>query len=806
MAVKYQPGSGKGWNNFPGYVELSRMREDLAKQEAGVDKEQQERISKDEKAEAEIRAVQQKQEANLKEIYIEDTVSAVQERALNVNKGIQQQIDQNKLEQLKQKTALESIIEFAPSAIKSIDKIQKADWDATQKASTEYYLNYGLTSQQKFEIDALENHLYDLKTEFDETAQEMIEEGFSSPEVMYVRHKGDPSKYGELKARAIIAGKNFETSVRSALMNNNITDPSKAEAFISDYSREYLKAHGLYTHNGEPVSAEFLAPTYEEMSNVKSKIIGNLKLNKAVSDSKEISKGEQTKLIASLDELPLVRNQAANNQIEAWGMEYKNTNGELFTKPEVTKMFFEQFLDVGTFPEKYSRYIYDLLHELPFPPGGTYCSAHPLLCKNTLDARERNLKLIKENKKRSNEIKQNNELDRIEELLRSEGGWNRDIKILQEHETQFEKDGFSVIAFYERFGRWFDESAQSVTNGSVVRQNFLDKLSNRQLTVEEVTDPTIPPGIITDEQLATVYKLDRLLKGINYKDDYKKTIERALKGKLRTEQISGIEPSLHYTYEPALLKAEVIFKNCILNNGSAQGCRDELLIEIDKKDGEFEVVQDSEDTGAKNHFKNFLVTKQRKEKENIVIPENGPEYKAVLSQVDNVPNYLHNHVVIDPKIVVALEETIERGLKFQWPPILEEIVRDNPFIYKDPSEVLRIQTELMMKQGLLDKEPTFDFDNIKLAWIQDPDTGPEIVKRWNSAQTNEEVRAVLEESFQNKAALEALRIVTYPYDYHNFTVEEDYVKVEPNRNPKYMATEVNAEVLKIMEGIGYVGR
>ena len=143
MAVKYQPGSGKGWNNFPGYAELSRMREDLADQEKGVDKEQQERISRDEKAAGEIRAVQQKQAANLKEIYIENDVFSVQERALNVNKGIQEQIDANKLEQLKQKTALESIIEFAPSAIESIDKIQKADWDATQKASPEYYLNYG---------------------------------------------------------------------------------------------------------------------------------------------------------------------------------------------------------------------------------------------------------------------------------------------------------------------------------------------------------------------------------------------------------------------------------------------------------------------------------------------------------------------------------------------------------------------------------------------------------------------------------------------------------------------------------------
>ena len=80
---------GKGFSNIdPGYAKLTRMREDDNQKIANLKEAERERRERDLTAEANLERIQKTEEANLKDIYIEDKVLDTREKALKVNKEI----------------------------------------------------------------------------------------------------------------------------------------------------------------------------------------------------------------------------------------------------------------------------------------------------------------------------------------------------------------------------------------------------------------------------------------------------------------------------------------------------------------------------------------------------------------------------------------------------------------------------------------------------------------------------------------------------------------------------------------------
>ena len=254
--VQYQQSQGKGWSNIdPGYISLSRMREKQREDEQGEDRRLQEEKQRNAQAEANVERIQKATEANLKEINIESKVSQTQEAALRVNKGIAEQNLIAETNRNKVKSTLETLIEFAPSALQAKQKMDQADWDVTAKAATEYYLTHGLDDSRKLRMDLIEDLTWKKGYGFELKADEMFD-GYTPPEVMWVRHRNKAVDYGLLKARSIKAGNDYKAVLQSALLKNGITDPSEQDAFTQAFQIEYLKANGLYTKDGKAISAD----------------------------------------------------------------------------------------------------------------------------------------------------------------------------------------------------------------------------------------------------------------------------------------------------------------------------------------------------------------------------------------------------------------------------------------------------------------------------------------------------------------------------------------------------------------------
>ena len=87
--VKFQGYAvGKGFSNIdPGYSALSRLQEKQNQDLANLKQEQKQQRQRDLQSEADLERVMRAEEANRKEIYIEDKVLSTRERALQNNRN-----------------------------------------------------------------------------------------------------------------------------------------------------------------------------------------------------------------------------------------------------------------------------------------------------------------------------------------------------------------------------------------------------------------------------------------------------------------------------------------------------------------------------------------------------------------------------------------------------------------------------------------------------------------------------------------------------------------------------------------------
>ena len=150
---------GKGFSSIdPGYAELSRTREKFQEDLSNVKDQQRKAEQRDAEAEANLERVMRDEEANRKEIYIEDKVISTRERALEKNRSTFTQNFKAKQAESEQKLKdFQSILQFSKTAAESFQTIQKKNWDATAEQAYNYYMTHGLSIEDQMKLDLIED-------------------------------------------------------------------------------------------------------------------------------------------------------------------------------------------------------------------------------------------------------------------------------------------------------------------------------------------------------------------------------------------------------------------------------------------------------------------------------------------------------------------------------------------------------------------------------------------------------------------------------------------------------------------------
>ena len=753
--VQYQQSQGKGWSNIdPGYISLSRMREKQREDEQGEDRRLQEEKQRNAQAEANVERIQKATEANLKEINIESQVSQTQEAALRVNKGIAEQNFEAETKRNKVKSTLETLVELAPSAWKAKQKMDDADWNATHDAALNYYATHGIEELKKFRIDLLEDKAFFGGQWLEKKADEMQDQGDPLPEVRFVRGRNSAVKYALMKTKAIQAGNNYKTTLQAALLKAGLSDPAEQEAFIDAFNIKYLKGHDLYTNNGKPISADFLGPTFEKMSNARSDILGRSKLQKSLKDLKEHTDNYQTILTTALTtegESVEVKIDAAKNWLERLQNTPTDIYGNTLDGTTVKSTFIKGLAYSGASSDE----IQEVLEGIKYPPGGEGANwydnkGNKALISKYLKEYQADKKLADGLKKQQEQFDQDQELDKFDADVKS-GAFPLTKESLNEQFAEWRTKGYNQSVIQDRFGHLMEETPAGSKNGNVYLQDAKEKVDDFTATYEDVTNPKLPKNAFSQEEIATVVKNQELLKVADYDGNFKENIDDALWNKINNKAVKQEGQRQDISYRNAVKGAEKMFSKCIVGGGDRNSCHKQLTDEIYKEDGLFQKAQYSsegqkEDRTGKpeSYFVNFTFKAEQAKKLSVDhFPLNTTEDFNMFVELSDDGDTVNTAIVIHPDYVKAFSKRVENGLPFDYHPVAVEMSRRHPDKYPEPYDFIREQGYLMKKAGLLGaeglKEGTINLKTLRRAW-GDHAEDPLVSHKIMSALTNTDLK------------------------------------------------------------------
>ena len=750
--IQYQQSQGKGWSNIdPGYISLSRMREKQREDEQGEDRRLEEEKQRNAQAEANVERIQKATAANLKEINIESKVSQTQEAALRVNKGIAEQNFIAETNRNKVKSALESIVEWAPSAIQAKQKMDQADWDVTAKAATEYYLTHGLDDSRKLRMDLLEDLTWKKGYGFELKADDMAFNGYTPPEVMWTRHRNKAVDYGLLKARSIKAGNDYKAVLQSALLKNGITDPSEQDAFTQAFQIEYLKANGLYTKDGKAISADFLGPMYEKMSNARSNIINRSTLNKALTDAQSHAGKYQTIAATNLsnksDDI-LTTLESINNYRDR----FQNTPTDIYgtnpTKAEVRNHIVEFVVNTAE-----PAYAEKILKAMPYEAGGQKSNmwdANKLQISKLLKQKASDDKIRQGLEEQADLAQQTSEFDQFEADIKS-GAFPINKESLEEKFAEWRNKKYNQFIIQERFGHLTEETPAGSQDGNVYLQDAKEKVDDFTATYEDVTNPKLPKNAFSQEEIAEVVKNQELLKVADYEGNFKENIDDSLWNLIRDKAIVQTGQRQDISYNNAVKGAKKMFSKCIVGGGDRNSCHKQLTDELEKEDGLFQTKSygdDDKEKGRKGqpekYFTNFTFKAEQASKISADhFPLNTKEKFNMFVELSDDGDTVTTAIVISPDYVKAFAKRVERGFAYDYHPIAVEMSRLHPNKYPEPYDFIREQAYLMDKAGLLGaeglKEGNLNLKTLRRAW-GDHAEDPLVSHKIMSALTNTDLK------------------------------------------------------------------
>jgi len=805
---------GKGFSNIdPGYSALTRLQEKQNQDLANLKLAEKDRRNQDLQAEADLERVMKNEEANRKDIYIEDKVFSTRERALQVNKETFVQNERAKIKAIDDKNEnLQKLIGFSKQAFEDYQTIKKKDWDVTMDSSYNYYMTHGMTEEDKLRVELLEDRNWAKGEDLERVADEMKREGYTPEEVMWVRGKNSASDYGRLKAYSVMAGNQFGAWAASKLGEMDAKTPEDKQAALEILQIQYLKAHKLYG-----LSSDFLGPMFSKMSGARDRILNKATLDQAVQQSQGRTREKIQVLVSNFQpgSDPTLTAQSILGVHAAYTREYKSNGIDTFDNAEARDNTIELFKEEGLFSID-SNQIRAAFKNTPYGDQNTnWYDANKVKIEEMIKDREAKKTLIKTSQAAELKAAKEKELAQVERWFnptdedKAAGkGWNRDYKVGLEVIRKLSASGHDPAVVQDKFGGYLDESVQSQTDPNWYEDHFNEKLDNHEMTKEDWEDPNLPHSIRDNANLKARWAAETaMIKSGQYDDKWDKKFKSALKFRLNVEDIAH-ESGLDDSYFGALAAAEKQYKDCLLTEGETPAsCGKEVLADIKEEptNRRFEKnpkyggsdEQTTFDTKKRGEGKSYFVNyaydfKQPEEHPDQFITLNQNELTAARDMIDDDPNLLYSKLFISTDQIKEVETAIINGKDFKYPKILTEITSITD-THGHVSNLFKVQVELAKEKGLL-KKHEIDFKALEPAWFRDV-VDPEAVKLMKNLQTKADGRKLLQLilnpnstrdfKFMDEGVVKALTPRTEPPTSQEMK-EDDSIEYFLNPNP-YMA-------------------
>ena len=711
---------GKGFQSIdPGYDALTRMREKQREELSDLKQAEKDQRQRDLNADEALARVNRNEEANQKEIYLEDQVITAQERALRINRDQAVSNNTANLKRFEQKTAdLEKLVNFSSTALDAANAIRKKDWDVTADASYNFYMTHGLSLEDQIRLYLLEYKQWAQGEALEQVADQMKEEGYTPQEVMWVRHRNSASDYGRLKASSVIAGNKFGAWAASKLGEMDAQTVEQKQAALEILSIEYLKAHKLYG-----LSSDFLGPMFTKMSGARSRIINQAELAEAVASSEKRTREKFEVVVANMTP------ESVNELFVAFTRQYEEGSFDTYTNAESRdKTLDALLLNIEAFPADKTELLVQLLKETPYGDQNTFWyDANKKQIEEKLAQRAQ--KLEYKNTTNAYRVKQAKaaelaEVDKYfnpsEEDKKAGKGWNGDFRVVDKIMNDLVKKGHDAQIVQERYGHYLDQSVQTKNDPTFWESHYQTKLNDHRLTLEDFNDPNF--SVRSDKSISQlkleVAENDRKIAASGWKEEHLEDVESILTNVLVSKDLKrgGKKDD---SYGPALYRAETIFRGCIIGGKSGNECRDELVEAIEDPTGDFEVGgygAGSNKPGS--FFKNFqsrAETEAKVDSDDFSIL-NDEEKKEAFNLLEKHPEYVQTKLFIKPEQIKEIAQAINEGRRFEYPPILNEISKSDINLYGSVPELFQKQVEIAEGLGLL---TGVKVENLDQAWFRD---------------------------------------------------------------------------------------
>ena len=696
--VKFQGYAiGKGFSNIdPGYSALSRLREKQNQDLANLKQEQKQQRQRDLQAEADLERVMRAEEANRKEIYIEDKVLSTREKALQNNRNQAVQNNNAELKKIEQQGEdLQKIIGFSKKAFEDYQQIQKKNWDATARDSYNYYMTHGTTLEDQIRQDIAEDELFKQGANFEEIADRMRQEGYTNEEVNYVRHKNSASDYGRLKAYSVQAGQNWLPFAQSELARMGITDRNEQEAALDALRIKYLQGHNLYG-----ISSDFLEPMFQRMRAGTSNLLANTQLREDIQFTQKRT-AEANEVLATFKSP-----DSLTNFYLAKTREINPKTGTFFTPSEAKQLTFDELGNIDRYTD--AEVVNLLQNTKLLNQNSTWAKANQQQLFDLLDQRRIN----KENREKNTAalVKQKKEeiLRDKREFFKDPTKWNGDRRVGLKLMSEMKAQGFTDDELAE-FLPYLDQSVQGRADGDQWRKIINDAAENGTLTTEDLASPYVPKDL-KDKYITQARENDALFETVDFKD-----VNQDLGGYLRASlKEFDLETSLHPSFAKAKRKAELIFRKEFKANGGDYAKameKVEKLIEIGKGDannegrGVFRVITADmlkPGMGTQSFFATFTPG-SHKDAPKVLNTSDFIERDKVVKKLQDDPRKLDTELLIHPERLKEIATQIKEGKSYRLPEVFFDISKANPNVFGSPTDIWQRQLKVAVDKSLLEK-------------------------------------------------------------------------------------------------------
>ena len=729
---------GKGFSNIdPGYAKLTRMREDDNQNIANLKEAERERRERDLTAEANLERIQKTEEANLKDIYIEDKVLDTREKALKVNKGIFEDNFERQERGFKAKDAeVQNLLtNLAPQAFADIQTIQRGNWDRDQQKATAFHLKHGLSLDEQIELDLLEEYQWAKGEELEKVADQLREEGYTLEEEMYVRGKNSASDYGRLKAYSIIVGNKFEQWAFQQLPKMEADTAAQKEAAMEILADKYLEVHKL-----KGLSADFLEPMFQKMRTSTSKIVNGARRAEAIQQTQKRS-AEHIEVLAAAYNTP-TGGEALNNLFRQKTREV-GADGRSLSPGEAKLKVFEDLQNIRNFPSDAD--VYKLLNETKLTHmNKTWAAANPELVQDLMNQR----RIKKENQAKVSKAvldgRRKEERAEFKRFLDDPERYNGDARVVQRGIDQLFASGHTSEELAP-FLVYLDQSVQGRADGDYWREHINDLALNNSLSTEDLTGPYVPTDL-KNKYWKQAAQNDQLFSTIDLKSIVKDDLGGALRAALKEDSLTT---ALHPSFEKAKRHAELEFrKEFLRNGGDADKALQNIELKIKNGTGKYSIIEPGKQEIA-NGVTSFFASFTPGNHDNappILNVSTFKERQKIKQRVAKDPTLLHRDLLVKPEKLRDIAKAIKEGRSYRLPEVFYELSGYNPSVMGSPIDIWQQQIKAAQDLGYLEKMnlKIEDFKGTMFRDSKDP-LGKEIIQ---NLRTKADFRKTLQYTYK----------------------------------------------------------